>query len=157
MLRTTERAVWRATQYPGDLVTLLEQQFSQERAILPGDAGDERSSRLFISGDSVTARLPLSVVWRRAHISTLCAVPKKARSTAMDDVADDVAAGGLRSVGWDEPVADRLELLLRLLVVVVASDIQPVVVARPSPYRLARSDQAQDQVREVQALARLDK
>ncbi len=56
----------------------------------------------------------------------------------------------------DQPVADRGELLLRLLVVVVAPDVQPVVLAEPRPHDVAGGDQAQHQVGEVQALARLD-
>src|SRR5580692_6931601 len=65
-------------------------------------------------------------------------------------------APGLGSVWWDQPVAYRLELLLGLLVVFVASDVQPVVVAWPRAHDLSGGDQAQDQVGEVQALAWLD-
>ncbi len=57
---------------------------------------------------------------------------------------------------WDQAIAHRLELLLGLLVVFVAPDVQPVVLARPRAHDLPRGDQPQDQVGEVQALSGLD-
>src|SRR5580700_12032762 len=61
-----------------------------------------------------------------------------------------------RSVGGDQAIAHGLELLLGLLVVFVAPDVQPVVIARPRAHDLPGGNQAQDQVGEVQALPRLD-
>ena len=52
-----------------------------------------------------------------------------------------------------QPLAHALELVHRLLVVVVAADVEPVVVlGPPRPDRLAGVEQPQDQVREVEPL-----
>ena len=56
-----------------------------------------------------------------------------------------------------EAVPHPLELVHRGLVVVVAADVEPVVlVAAPRPHHLARVEQAQDEVGEVEPLAALD-
>ncbi len=73
--------------------------------------------------------------------------------------ADDVAAPQpqrARRLGRDEPVAHPLELLDRLLVVVVATDVEPVVLGLPRAHDLAGRDQPQDELGEVETLARLD-
>ena len=53
-------------------------------------------------------------------------------------------------------MATGLELVLRLLVVVGTADVEPVVIRSPCLHRLSRGDQPQNQIREVEPLARLD-
>ena len=56
--------------------------------------------------------------------------------------------GWAGSLARQEPFAMRLELLHRLLVVLVASDVHPVPVERIPPHRLAVGDEALDERRE---------
>src|SRR5690349_5171841 len=56
----------------------------------------------------------------------------------------------------EELVPTGLELVLRLLVIVVTSDVEPVAIGSPRLHRLSRSDQPQHQIREIEPLPRLD-
>ena len=56
-----------------------------------------------------------------------------------------------------EQVTELVELVLRLLVIVVTPDVEPVVLRGPGPDGLAGVDKTQHQVGKVEALSRRDK
>src|SRR5205823_997855 len=53
------------------------------------------------------------------------------------------------SVLRDQPILHSIELFLRLLVVVVTTDVEPVVLRLPRPHRLTLGDEPQDEIGKV--------